>query len=127
MIGVGDRAALRAPAQRVWCALELPAPFVLAPFELRLEIRHALHWRSDWRDRWRQFPAGCQSPLKARIRRRSRRATAGAPPEFRERILRILFGDPMAPVCALSSLSRWRRRPERPCSGAWSLAICSSV
>ena len=101
MIRVGDRAALRAPAQRVWCALELPAPLVLASFELRLEIRHAL---GDTAQRFGVGPGGVKLPaqrvdvlLKPRNLGLARVECLPEPlMEFRERNLRVLFCDSMA-------------------------------
>ncbi|MCA1562853.1 MAG: hypothetical protein LC804_22145 [Acidobacteria bacterium] len=59
MIRLGDRAARRAAAQCVWCALELPAPLGLALFELRLQIRHAL---GDTAQRFGVGAAGVKFP-----------------------------------------------------------------
>ena len=92
---------VRAPAQCVWCALELPAPLVLAPFELPLEIRHAL---GDTAQRFGVGPGGFELPaqrvdlpLKPRTLDAARVECLPEPLlEFRERIVRALFCDPMA-------------------------------
>jgi hypothetical protein len=101
MIRVDDRAALRAPAQRVWCALELPARLVLAPFELRLEIRHAF---GDPAQRFGVGPAGVELPVKGvdlplkpgKVGRARVQCLAEPLLELRKRVLRVLFCDPMA-------------------------------
>src|ERR1700730_7283529 len=99
MIRVGDRAALRAPAQCVWGALELPDLLVQAPFELRLEIRPAL---GDAAQRFGVGPGGVKlsAPrvdllLKPRNLGATRVDCLPEPLlEFRARILRGLFCDP---------------------------------
>ena len=101
MIRVGDRATLRAPAQCVRCALELPSPLVLASFELRLEIRHAL---GDTAQRFGVGPGGVKLPaqrvdvlLKPRNLGVARVECLPEPLlKLRERTLRVLFCDPMA-------------------------------
>ena len=59
VIRVDYRAVLRAAAQRVWRALELAAPLLLAPFELRLKIRNAL---GDIAQRFGVRPRGVELP-----------------------------------------------------------------
>ncbi len=102
MIRVGDRAALRAPAQGVWCALELPAPLVLAPFELRLEIRHAL---GDTAQRFGVGPGGVELPAQPR-RSPAEAARSRTPPA--SSACRSLSWSSASASCASCSATRWR-------------------
>ena len=133
MIRVGDRAALRAPAQGVWCALELPASLVLAPFELRLEIRHAL---GDTAQRFGVGPGGVELPAQ-RVDLLLKPRNLGAARleclpesllEFRERILRVLFRDAMAlRLCAQLAVAIGDDGREPGALRRVLSAICSSV
>src|SRR5437763_5261099 len=100
MIRVGDRAALRAPAQCVWCALKLPARLVLRPFELRLEIRHT---PGDASQSFGVGPGGVKLPAEAvdlllRPRKLGAARVECLPEpllEFGKRVLRVQFCDAM--------------------------------
>src|SRR6185436_19202844 len=91
----------RALAQRVWGALELPALLDQAPFQLRLELRHALR---DTAQRFGVSPGGLELAasrfdllLKPRGFERPRLDRLPEPLlNFTERLLRGLFGDAMA-------------------------------
>ena len=128
MIRVGDRAALRAPAQRVWCALELPAP--------SFWLRSSCVWRSGTRSAtprnasaWVQVAIRAPPPLKPRNLElpcvdRLPEPLLGVP---RARSCGGLLRDPMAPPPGRSAGCRDRRRRVSSLarSVACSPAICS--